>query len=82
MISEAHLPGAEFGELQLAIWAKQFQALRDGDRFFYGNDPGLSLIKRRLGIDYRHSLGDLIALNTDILPGEISPDVFLLSEES
>ena len=33
--------GTEFGELQLAIWKQQFEALRDGDRFFYLNDPAL-----------------------------------------
>jgi hypothetical protein len=34
LMSEPHVPGAELGELQLAIMTKQFQALRDGDRFF------------------------------------------------
>ena len=33
--------GAEFGELQLAMWKRQFERLRDGDRFFYVNDPAL-----------------------------------------
>ena len=73
--------GTEFGELQLAIWRKQFQALRDGDRFFYQNDPGLSLIQRRLGIDYRHSLGEIIALNTDIPQSELADNVFVLEPE-
>ena len=40
--------GTEFGELQLAIWKRQFEALRDGDRFFYGNDPGLARHRARL----------------------------------
>ena len=47
MVAEQHVPGTEFGELQLAIWKKQFQALRDGDRFFYANDPALPLIRQR-----------------------------------
>ncbi len=64
MISEAHVPGTEFGELQLALWRKQFEALRDGDRFFYANDPELELIEHEYGITYKHSLGQLIALNT------------------
>ena len=81
MVSEAHLPGVEFGELQSAIWKRQFQALRDGDRFFYANDPGLSLIKRRLGIDYRHTLGDIIALNTDIPRSDLADNVFVLSPD-
>ena len=81
MVAEAHVRGTEFGELQLAIWRKQFQALRDGDRFFYQNDPGLSLIKRRLGIDYRRTLGEIIALNSDIPQSELSDNVFVLEAE-
>jgi len=81
MVSEAHVRGTEFGELQLAIWRKQFQALRDGDRFFYQNDPGLSLIKRRLGIDYRRTLGEIIALNTDIPRSDLADNVFVLEPE-
>ncbi len=75
-------PGTEFGELQLAIWKKQFEALRDGDRFFYRNDPGLSLIRRYLGIDYRRNLGDIIALNTDIPRDELAENVFRIQPEA
>jgi hypothetical protein len=32
MVSERHVGGTEFGELQRAIWREQFEALRDGDR--------------------------------------------------
>ena len=39
MVSERHVRGTEFGELQLAIWKQQFTALRDGDRFFYRTIP-------------------------------------------
>jgi hypothetical protein len=38
------VPGTEFGELQRAIWNREFQRLRDGDRFFYANDPALQYI--------------------------------------
>ena len=44
MVSEPHVRGTEFGPLQLAIWAKQFAASRDGDRFFYAVDPTLALV--------------------------------------
>ena len=81
MVAERHVEGAEFGELQLAIWRKQFQDLRDGDRFFYLNDPGLSLIRRTLGIDYRHSLAEIIAANTDLRLSDLSENVFIVSEE-
>ncbi|MEV4482712.1 peroxidase family protein [Micromonospora coxensis] len=76
MMAEPNLPGKEFGELQLAIWRKQFLALRDGDRFHYGNDPLLPLIRAAFKIDYRKSLGDIIALNTDIPRDHLSADVF------
>src|SRR5437667_4524800 len=56
MWSEQHLKGTEFGELQLAIWTKQFAALRDCDRFYYLNDPALHSIVLAFRIDYRHSL--------------------------
>ncbi len=70
MAAERHVRGTEFGELQLAIWQEQFRALRDGDRFFYLNDPALSNIQRAYGIGYRHSLADIIRMNT----GAVVPD--------
>jgi hypothetical protein len=78
MIAEKHLPGSEMGELQTAIWARQFAALRDGDRFFYGNDPALNSIRRAFGIDFRKSLADVIALNTDVDKSELNKNVFVL----
>jgi len=80
MLAEPHVAGTEFGELQLAIWTKQFQALRDGDRFFYGNDQGLSFIKNTYGIDFHTTLGQVIARNTG-LADEASKDVFLVDED-
>ncbi len=77
MISEKHVPGTEFGETQRAIWTKQFQALRDGDRFFFGNDGNLTLIRLSFGIDFRKDLGDVIALNTDLERGDLADNVFL-----
>jgi hypothetical protein len=64
MVAERHIAGTEFGELQLAVWKKQFEAVRDGDRFFYLNDPQLTTIKTLYGVDYRHTLAELIKLNT------------------
>jgi Animal haem peroxidase len=77
MLSESHEKGSNFGELQRAIWERQFEALRSGDRFFYENDPGLSWIKETYGIDYRTNLGDVIARNTDIPRNELAKNVFL-----
>ncbi len=81
MIAEPRVGGSELGELQQAIWAKQFQALRDGDRFFYGNDPGLAAIRTAYGIDFRHSLSEIIAANTDIPADELSATVFTIPDE-
>jgi peroxidase len=80
MLAEPHVAGTEFGELQLAIWTRQFQALRDGDRFFYGNDQGLTSIRNQYSIDFRRTLGQIIADNTDA-DDEAGINVFLVEEE-
>jgi hypothetical protein len=77
MVSEPHVPGTEFGELQLAMWKRQFEALRDGDRFFYANDPALDLIRRRYGITFKRSLAQLILLDSDAERDELNANVFL-----
>ncbi len=66
MLADEHVGGSELGELQLAIWKRQFQALRDGDRFFHANDPLLRTIRRQFGIDYRRTLAQVIAANTGV----------------
>jgi Cellulose binding domain/Animal haem peroxidase len=81
MIAEPHVAGSEFGELQRAIWARQFQALRDGDRFFYGNDMGLSWIRGQYGIDFHTTLAQVIARNTDTPAADINPNVFLVPDD-
>ena len=73
MGSEPHAQGSEFGQLQRAIWKKQFEALRDGDRFFYLNDPELQTISQIYGIDYRHTLAELIQLDAGTT---VEPNVF------
>jgi hypothetical protein len=81
MLAEPHVSGSEFGELQKAIWTRQFLALRDGDRFFYGNNPGLSLIQQNYGIDFHHTLGQIIADNSDIPAAELNDNVFLVPDD-
>jgi hypothetical protein len=83
IIAEPRLPGSEMGELQTAIWRKQFLALRDGDRFFYGNQKAeLAQIQQLFGIDFRRSLRDIILANSDADAGAIGPNVFLLPDAS
>jgi hypothetical protein len=64
MLSERHVAGAEFGELQRAIWKREFETLRDGDRFFYLNDPAVPLIQTLFGISSRRTLAQIIKANT------------------
>jgi hypothetical protein len=79
MMAEPHVRGAELGELQLAIWRRQFEALRDGDRFFYGNDRELGKIVDEYDISYEHTLGEIVTMNTELDPGDIQDDVFKLA---
>lgn len=81
MMAEAHLPGTEFGELQLTMWQREFTALRDGDRFFYLNDPVLEMIESDYGISYRQSLSDVIVNNTGVSASEVPANVFLVTNE-
>ncbi|MFW2332359.1 peroxidase family protein [Ilumatobacter sp.] len=78
MVSEPHVAGTEFGELQLAMWTRQFSALRDGDRFFYDNDPALDAIAEVYDIDARRSLSEVIAANTEVEESDVPANVFLL----
>jgi len=78
MVAERHVSGSEFGELQRAIWRKQFEALRDGDRFFYLNDPELGRIRSRYGIDYRRTLAQVIEANTNV---QVQDNVFKVVPE-
>lgn len=70
-LSEDHLPGAMVGELAAAVIGDQFQALRDGDRFWYTRQ--LTANERREVENT--TLADIIRRNTNI-GGEITDDVF------
>lgn len=64
MLAEAPMPGALFGETIVEILKRQFSALRDGDRFYYLNDPDLNEEKRN---EIRNTrLIDVIRRNTGI----------------
>jgi hypothetical protein len=73
MMAEPHVGGSELGELQRAMFKRQFEALRDGDRFFYLSDPDLTMIRRRYGIDFRQTLADVIRMNSG---ADVRDDVF------
>ncbi|WP_433383721.1 peroxidase family protein [Actinoplanes sp. CA-142083] len=74
--AEPHAPGSELGELQRAMWTAQFRQLRDGDRFFYGNQAtALDFIRNTYGIDFRRNLGDIIAQNSGIARADLPANV-------
>jgi hypothetical protein len=82
MLSEPTHPGTvggEVGELQEAIVSRQFEAARDGDRFFYLNDPDLATIEQKYGISYKHSLAELISADTGVPSSSLQPNVFFAS---
>jgi hypothetical protein len=78
MVSEPHPAGSEMGSLQLAMWKKQFESSRDGDRFFFLNDPALPLIQQLFGVSARHSLAEIIRANTG---AAVQADVFKVPAE-
>ncbi len=63
MVSEPHRRGSDLGALQTALWVRQFTALRDGDRYFYRNDPQLDRIADEYGVSYRHTLAEIVTAN-------------------
>ena len=76
MLAEDHLPNAMFGELIETIMLDQFIALRNGDRYYFENDPALS------GSDLEEirstKLSDIILRNSDIEC--IQSNVFIQTE--
>jgi len=72
LLSEDHLPGASIGATLHAILAEQFTALRDGDFYFFENDPALTAMEKTIIRNTR--LSDIIKRNTNIQ--NIKADVF------
>lgn len=64
MLAEEPMPGALFGETIMEIMMYQFGALRDGDRFYYENDPVLSAEEKNA--IKNTTLHDIIMRNTGI----------------
>jgi peroxidase len=65
-LAEDHIPGASLGELFSTVVIDQFEALRDGDRFWYHNDDFFLRNAPLLSEIDNMSLRDIIALNTGI----------------
>lgn len=64
LLAEDPMPDALFGPTLMKILKDQFQALRDGDRFYYLNDPLLSAEDKQEIHETR--LVDIVTRNTNI----------------
>lgn len=64
LLAERHIPGSSFGETLSIILKDQFRRLRNGDRFFYLNNPNLSDIEKEEISNT--SISDLIKRNTEL----------------
>ncbi len=64
MLAEDHMPDALFGQTAMTIISRQFAALRNGDRFYYENDPWISLEEKAWIRQTR--LADVIRRNSPI----------------
>ena len=62
VLAEDHMANTLFGETVMEIMIRQFQALRDGDRFFYKNDPDFTWIE--IEEIRRTTLAEVIRRNT------------------
>src|SRR4029077_872104 len=73
-LSEHHMPGAMIGETFGTIIANQFEALRDGDQYYFENklDPDtVAMVKAT-------TLSDIMERDTDT--GNMQADAFLTAE--
>lgn len=73
MLAEDHMAEALFGETAMRIIEHQFTALRDGDRFYYENDPWLTLEEKAWIKSNR--LADIVRRNCRITC--LNDDVFI-----
>lgn len=73
-LAEDHLPGSSMGELLTTAWLEQFEALRDGDRFWFENDRTFSEEELQKIKDTK--LSDIIRRNTNL--SNIPENVFFL----
>ena len=63
MLAEDHLPNSALGETMDALIRDQFLRLRDGDPFYYENDPELETVESELAAT---RLSHVILQNTEI----------------
>lgn len=74
-LAEDHMSNALFGETVMTIMKRQFRSLRDGDRFYYENDPDFNDVEKQALKDTRFK--DIIMRNTGV--ETMQDNVFLMS---
>ncbi len=81
MLSEDIVPGALVGETQQALFKLQFEALRDGDRFYWRNQFKGPENKKYRKMIRKTTLSKIITRNTDIKRREIGKNAFVVGDE-
>ena len=76
-LAEDHVPGAMVGETLQAIISDQFRRLRDGDRFWFENDPYFLANPEVLDQVRRITLASIFRCNT-AMDDEIQDNVFIV----
>ena len=80
-LAEDHVPGAMVGETLQTIIADQFRRIRDGDRFWFENDPYFLANPDLLNEVRNTTLADIIRRNTPI-GDEIQENVFIVKSSN
>ena len=76
-LAEDHLEGGSLGELFSAIIVRQFEAIRNGDRFWYENQSNNLFTAEEIAEIKATRLSDVIERNTGI--SDLHDNVFLVS---
>ncbi len=77
-MAEDHVPNSTMGPTLKKVLSMQFQNLRDGDRYYYENDPMLSSNEKQAIKSVR--LADIVRRNTSFT--NVQDDIFVASPSS
>ena len=78
-LAEDHVPGAMVGETLQAIISDQFRRLRDGDRFWFENDPYFLANPEVLNQVRRITLASIFRCNST-MADELQDNVFIVKD--
>ena len=78
MVAEPHVAGSELGQLQLAIWKRSSRRFATATASSTRTTRSWPRSSRRYGITYKHTLAELIKLNTG---ATVAQNVFIAVAE-